>query len=81
MGARSKKLKTMNRGETFSDGKVSVRNYFDKQIIDIFTTHYEMAIQSNYSSVKNICKSTWIIYCHYRFTDQPMHHFSQLVQV
>ncbi|GFU64193.1 uncharacterized protein TNCV_3745611 [Trichonephila clavipes] len=77
MGARLRKLKTMNRGKKLSDGKsISVKNRLTDKLIDTITTYYGNAIRKNNSSVSDMRQAIWAIYCHYRSTDEePMHHF------
>ncbi|GFW11486.1 uncharacterized protein TNCV_3810051 [Trichonephila clavipes] len=54
MGARLRKLKTMNRGKKLSDGKsMSGKNLTDK-FIDTITTYYGNAIRQNNSSVSDM---------------------------
>ncbi|GFW16319.1 uncharacterized protein TNCV_4264841 [Trichonephila clavipes] len=77
MGARLRKLKTMNRGKKLSDGKsISGKNRLTDKFIDTITTYYGNAIRQNNSSVSDMRQAIWAIYCHYRSTDEePMHHF------
>ncbi|GFV72596.1 uncharacterized protein TNCV_4937721 [Trichonephila clavipes] len=77
MGARLRKLKTMNRGKKLSDGKsISGKNRLTDKFIDTITTYYGNAIRQNNSSVSDMRQAIWAIYCHYRPTDEePMHHF------
>ncbi|GFY25993.1 uncharacterized protein TNCV_1917431 [Trichonephila clavipes] len=77
MGARLRKLKTMNRGKKLSDGKsISGKNRLTDKFIDIITTYYGNAIRQNNSFVSDMRQAIWAIYCHYRSTDEePMHHF------
>ncbi|GFT14267.1 uncharacterized protein TNCV_4591171 [Trichonephila clavipes] len=77
MGARLRKLKTMNRGKKLSDGKsISSKNRLTDKFIDTITTYYGNAIRQNNSSVSDMRQAIWAIYCHYRSTDEePMHHF------
>ncbi|GFW52522.1 uncharacterized protein TNCV_404501 [Trichonephila clavipes] len=77
MGARLRKLKTMNRGKKLSDGKsISGKNRLTDKFIDTITTYYGNAIRQNNSSVSDMRQTIWAIYCHYRSTDEkPMHHF------
>ncbi|GFT61276.1 uncharacterized protein TNCV_927101 [Trichonephila clavipes] len=77
MGARLRKLKTMNRGKKLSDGKsISGKNSLTDKFIDTITTYYGNAIRQNNSSVSDMRQTIWAIYCHYRSTDEePMHHF------
>ncbi|GFS66408.1 uncharacterized protein TNCV_3856661 [Trichonephila clavipes] len=77
MGARQRKLKTMNRGKKLSDGKsISGKNRLTDKFIDTITTYYGNAIRQNNSSVSDMRQAIWAIYCHYRSTDEePMHHF------
>ncbi|GFV40768.1 uncharacterized protein TNCV_3768151 [Trichonephila clavipes] len=77
MGARLRKLKTMNRGKKLSDGKsLSGKNRLTDKFIDTITTYYGNAIRQNNSSVSDMRQAIWAIYCHYRSTDEePMHHF------
>ncbi|GFX76446.1 uncharacterized protein TNCV_2129971 [Trichonephila clavipes] len=77
MGARRRKLKTMNRGKKVSDGKsISGKNRLTDKFIDTITTYYGNAIRQNNSSVSDMRQAIWVIYCHYRSTDEePMHHF------
>ncbi|GFY32216.1 uncharacterized protein TNCV_3557241 [Trichonephila clavipes] len=80
MGARLRKLKTMNRGKKLSDGKsISGKNRLTDKFIDTITTYYGNAIRQNNSSVSDMRQVIWAIYCHYRSTDEePMHHFCQI---
>ncbi|GFW00972.1 uncharacterized protein TNCV_1762101 [Trichonephila clavipes] len=77
MGARLRKLKTMNRGKNLSDGKsISGKNRLTDKFIDTITTYYGNAIRQNNSSVSDMRQAIWAIYCHYISTDEePMHHF------
>ncbi|GFV40936.1 uncharacterized protein TNCV_2665271 [Trichonephila clavipes] len=77
MGARLRKLKTMNRGKKLSDGKsISGKNRLTDKFIDTITTYYGNAIRQNNSSISDMRQAIWAIYCHYRSTDEePMHHF------
>ncbi|GFW32861.1 uncharacterized protein TNCV_1774292 [Trichonephila clavipes] len=77
MGARLRKLKTMNRGKKLSDGKsISGKNRLTDKFIDTITTYYGNAIRQNNSSVRDMRQALWAIYCHYRSTDEePIHHF------
>ncbi|GFU99263.1 uncharacterized protein TNCV_2739241 [Trichonephila clavipes] len=77
MGARLRKLKTMNRGKKLSDGKsISGKNRLTDKFIDTITTYYGNAIRQNNSSVSDMRQAIWAIYCLYRSTDEePMHHF------
>ncbi|GFX90877.1 uncharacterized protein TNCV_3167081 [Trichonephila clavipes] len=77
MGARLRKLKTMNRGKKLSDGKsISGKNRLTDKFIDTITTYYGNAIRQNNSSISDMCQAIWAIYCHYSSTDEvPMHHF------
>ncbi|GFW42120.1 uncharacterized protein TNCV_1905781 [Trichonephila clavipes] len=77
MGARLRKLKTMNRGKKLSDGKrISGKNHLTNKFIDTITTYHGNAIRQNNSSVSDMRQAIWAIYCHYRSTDEePMHHF------
>ncbi|GFW93190.1 uncharacterized protein TNCV_3333501 [Trichonephila clavipes] len=77
MGARLRKLKTMNRGKKLSDGKsISGKNRLTDKFIDTITTYYGNAIRQNNRSVSDMRQAIWAIYCHYRSTDEePMHHF------
>ncbi|GFV63318.1 uncharacterized protein TNCV_1374151 [Trichonephila clavipes] len=77
MGARLRKLKTMNRGKKLSDGKsISCKNRLTDKLIDRITTYHGNAIRQNNSSTSDKRQATWAIYCHYRSTDEePMHHF------
>ncbi|GFX67132.1 uncharacterized protein TNCV_590481 [Trichonephila clavipes] len=77
MGARLRKLKTMNRGKRLSDGKsISGKNRLTNKFIDTITTYYGNAIRQNNSSISDMRQAIWAIYCHYRPTDEePMHHF------
>ncbi|GFX84665.1 uncharacterized protein TNCV_724721 [Trichonephila clavipes] len=77
MGARLRKLKTMNRGKKLSDGKsISGKNRLTDKFIDTITTYYGNAIRQNNSSVSDMRQAIWAIYCHYRSTDEEsMHHF------
>lgn len=77
MGTRLRKLKLMNRGKKLSDGKsIGGKNRLTDKIIDKLTTYYGNAIRENSSSVENMRKAIWAIYCHYSSTDaKPMHYF------
>ncbi|GFV32885.1 uncharacterized protein TNCV_1745271 [Trichonephila clavipes] len=77
MGARLRKLKTMNRGKTLSDGKsISGKNRLTDNFIDTITTYYGNAIRQNNSSISDMFQAIWVIYCHYRSSDEePMQHF------
>ncbi|GFS69848.1 uncharacterized protein TNCV_3101561 [Trichonephila clavipes] len=56
MGARLRKLKTMNRGKKLSDGKsISGKNRLTDKFIDTITTYYGNAIRQNNSSPLVIC--------------------------
>ncbi|GFX80496.1 uncharacterized protein TNCV_2530041 [Trichonephila clavipes] len=76
MGARLRKLKTMNRGKKLSDGKsISGKNRLTDNFIDTITTFYGNAIRQNNSSVSDMRQAIWAIYCHCRSPDEePMHH-------
>ncbi|GFY16312.1 uncharacterized protein TNCV_2349571 [Trichonephila clavipes] len=77
IGARLRKLKTMNRGKKLSDGKsISGKNLLTDKFIDTITTYYGNAIRQNNSSVSDMRQAILAIYCHYRSNDEePMHHF------
>ncbi|GFT38416.1 uncharacterized protein TNCV_1178511 [Trichonephila clavipes] len=77
MGAKLRKLKTMNRGKKLSDGKsISGKNRLTDKFIDTITTYYGNAIRQNNSSVSDMSQAIWAIYSHYRSTDEePMPHF------
>ncbi|GFW05086.1 uncharacterized protein TNCV_598801 [Trichonephila clavipes] len=71
MGARLRKLKTMNRGKKLSDGKsISGKNRLTDKFIDTITTCYGNAIRQNNSSVSDMRQAIWAMYCHYRSTDE-----------
>ncbi|GFT11060.1 uncharacterized protein TNCV_1084221 [Trichonephila clavipes] len=56
MGARLRKLKTMNRGKKLSDDKsISGKNRLTDKFIDTITTYYGNAIRQNNSSPLVIC--------------------------
>ncbi|GFW27442.1 uncharacterized protein TNCV_162871 [Trichonephila clavipes] len=77
MGARLRKLKTINRGKKLSDGKsISGKNCLTDKLIDTITTYYGNAIRQNNSSISDMRQTIWAIYCHYRSTDEEsIHHF------
>ncbi|GFX27821.1 uncharacterized protein TNCV_2614811 [Trichonephila clavipes] len=55
MGARLRKLKTMNRGKKLSDGKsISGKNRLTDKFIDTITTYYGNAIRQNNSSISDM---------------------------
>ncbi|GFT38550.1 uncharacterized protein TNCV_2748271 [Trichonephila clavipes] len=69
MGARLRKLKTINRGKKLSDGKsISGKNCLTDKLIDTITTYYGNAIRQNNSSISDMRQTIWAIYCHYRST-------------
>ncbi|GFX00522.1 uncharacterized protein TNCV_2235291 [Trichonephila clavipes] len=80
MGARLRKLKTMNRGKKLSDGKsMSGKNRLTDKFIDTITSYYGNDIRQNNSSVSDMRQAIWAIYCHYRSTDEElMHHFCRI---
>ncbi|GFV01267.1 uncharacterized protein TNCV_3375011 [Trichonephila clavipes] len=58
MGARLRKLKTMNRGKKLSDGKsISGKNRLTDKFIDTIFTYYGNAIRQNNSSVSDMCQA------------------------
>ncbi|GFX02776.1 uncharacterized protein TNCV_4437581 [Trichonephila clavipes] len=67
----------MNRGKKLSDSKsISGKNRLTDKFIDTTTTSYGNAIRQNNSSVSDMRQAIWVIYYHYRYTDEkPMHHF------
>ncbi|GFV50873.1 uncharacterized protein TNCV_3921661 [Trichonephila clavipes] len=77
MGARLRKLKTINRGKKLSDGKsINGKNRLTDKFTDTITTYYGNAIRQINSSKSDMRQAIWAIYCHYRSTDEePMHYF------
>ncbi|GFW10783.1 uncharacterized protein TNCV_4919021 [Trichonephila clavipes] len=66
MGARLRKLKTMNRGKKLSDGKsISSKNHLTDKFIDNITTYYGNAIRQKNSSISDMRQAIRAIYCHY----------------
>ncbi|GFV85676.1 uncharacterized protein TNCV_3436791 [Trichonephila clavipes] len=62
MGARLRKLKTMNRGKKLSDGNsMSGKNRLNDKFIDTITTYYGNAIRQNNNSVSDM-------------RQEPLHH-------
>ncbi|GFW14789.1 uncharacterized protein TNCV_1562521 [Trichonephila clavipes] len=76
MGARLRKLKTMNRDKKLSDGKsISGKNRLTDKFIDTITTYYGNAIRQNNSSVIDMRQVIRAIYCHRCTDEETMHHF------